>query len=152
MKSENPVIKAIKMRRSIRRFTKGPVSEDLLNQILESGLWAPSGKNNQPRKFAVIRDSALMGSLASLTHYSSTIKNAPLCIAVFSGSLSGIRSNQGCAGRRRLHPEYASHPPFDGIGRSMVRRDLKKQREGRGTVGGEQGFRINGCRSLRPSK
>lgn len=83
MKSENSVIEAIKTRRSIRQFRKEPVSDDLLNQILESGLWAPSGKNNQPWKFAVIRDSSLKGSLASLTHYSSTIKNAPVCIAVF---------------------------------------------------------------------
>jgi nitroreductase len=83
MKSENSVIEAIKTRRSIRQFRKEPVSDDLLNQILESGLWAPSGKNNQPWKFAVIRDSALKESLASLTHYGSTIKNAPVCIAVF---------------------------------------------------------------------
>ena len=83
MKSENSVIEAIKTRRSIRQFRKEPVSDELLNLILESGLWAPSGKNNQPWKFAVIRDSSLKGSLASLTHYSSTIKNAPVCIAVF---------------------------------------------------------------------
>jgi nitroreductase len=83
MKAQNPVIEAIKTRRSIRQFTKERISDDLLKQILESGLWAPSGKNNQPWNFAVIRDSALKGSLASLTHYSSTLKDAPVCIAVF---------------------------------------------------------------------
>jgi len=83
MKAQNPVIEAIKTRRSIRQFTKEPISDDLLKQILESGLWAPSGKNNQPWNFAVIRDSALKGSLAPLTHYSSTLKDAPVCIAVF---------------------------------------------------------------------
>jgi len=56
MRSGNPVIETIKARRSVRQFKKEPVSDDLLNQILESGLWAPSGKNNQPWKFAVIRD------------------------------------------------------------------------------------------------
>jgi nitroreductase len=50
---------------------------------MESGLWAPSGRNNQPWKFAVIRDSTLKGSLSSFTHYGSVIKNAPVCIAVF---------------------------------------------------------------------
>jgi nitroreductase len=83
MKAQNPVIEAIKTRRSIRQFTKEPISDDLLKQILESGLWAPSGKNNQPWNFAVIRDSQLKGTLASLTHYSSTLKDAPVCIAVF---------------------------------------------------------------------
>ena len=83
MKSENPVIEAIKTRRSIRQFTKEPVSDEQLDRILESGLWAPSGKNNQPWKFAVIRDMTLKASLASLTHYSAVIKNAPVCIAIF---------------------------------------------------------------------
>ena len=83
MKAENPIIEAIKTRRSIRQFTKEPVSDDLLNRILESGLWAPSGKSNQPWKFAVIRDLTLRRSLASLTHYGSVIRNASVCSAVF---------------------------------------------------------------------
>jgi nitroreductase len=80
---ENLVTRAIKMRRSIRQFKKDPVPDEILDQILESGLWAPSGKNNQPWKFAVIRDSATKESLATFTHYSSVIHHAPVCIAVF---------------------------------------------------------------------
>ncbi len=83
MKVENPIIEAVRTRRSLRQFKKEPVSDDLLSQILESGLWAPSGKNNQPWKFAIIRDSALKGSLATFTRYGSIIRNAPVCIAVF---------------------------------------------------------------------
>ncbi|MGQ9645497.1 MAG: nitroreductase family protein [Thermodesulfobacteriota bacterium] len=79
----NPVIETIKARRSIRQFTKESVSDELLNQILESGRWAPSGKNNQPWKFAVVRDPKLKESLSSLTHDQAIIKNAPVCIAVF---------------------------------------------------------------------
>jgi len=62
MKAENPIIEAIKKRRSIRQFAREPVSDEDLNRILESGLWAPSGKNNQPWKFAVIRDPKRSGS------------------------------------------------------------------------------------------
>ncbi len=69
MKTDNPVVEAIKSRRSIRQFRGDPVPDQLLNQILETGLWAPSGKNNQPWKFATIRDSTLKGALAALTHY-----------------------------------------------------------------------------------
>jgi len=83
MKKENLVIRAIKTRRSIRQFKKDPVPDEILDQILESGLWAPSGKNNQPWKFAVIRDPATKESLATFTHYSSVIHHAPVCIAVF---------------------------------------------------------------------
>lgn len=83
MKGGNPVVETIRTRRSVRQFKKEPVSDDLLNQILESGLWAPSGKNNQPWKFALIRDLKLKESLSSFTHYHSIIKNAPVCIAIF---------------------------------------------------------------------
>jgi len=83
MRAKNPVIEAIRTRRSIRQFTKEAVSDEVLNQILESGLWAPSGKNNQPWKFAVIQDTVLKESLAALTRSRSIILGAPACIAVF---------------------------------------------------------------------
>ncbi len=83
MKEGNLVIETIRTRRSVREFDKRPISDDELNLILESGLWAPSGRNNQPWKFAIIRDPSLKKSLSALTHYSSIIQGAPVCIAVF---------------------------------------------------------------------
>ncbi len=83
MITENAVIQAIKSRRSIRQFTEEPVSDEAIDQILESGLWAPSGQNNQPWKFAVIRAPALRASLAPLTRYGPIIQGASVCIAVF---------------------------------------------------------------------
>ena len=83
MKAENPVIVAITTRRSVRQFTKEPVSDDLVDQILESGMWAPSGKNNQHWKFAVVRDLTVKEALAALTHSRSIIQGAAVCIAVF---------------------------------------------------------------------
>lgn len=83
MEPRNLVIETIRTRRSVREFDKRPVSEDEVNLILESGLWAPSGRNNQPWKFAVIRDSSLKKDLSTLTHYGSIIQQAQVCIAVF---------------------------------------------------------------------
>ncbi|HYA92931.1 MAG TPA: nitroreductase family protein [Thermodesulfobacteriota bacterium] len=83
MSAKNPVIEAIRTRRSVRQFTREPVSDDALNQILESAVWAPSGKNNQPWKFAVIRDPVIKEALAALTHSGPIIRGAPVCIGVF---------------------------------------------------------------------
>jgi nitroreductase len=83
MRGKNPVVEAIRTRRSIRQFTKEAVSDEALDQILESGLWAPSGKNNQPWKLAVVQDPMLKESLAVLTHSRSIILEAPVCVAVF---------------------------------------------------------------------
>ena len=83
MGNKNPVVEAIRRRRSVRQFTGGEVSDEAINEVLESGSWAPSGKNNQPWKFAVIRDRVLKKSLASLTHSGSFIRGAAVCIAIF---------------------------------------------------------------------
>ena len=84
MTKEPPqILERIKSRRSIRKFTSEPIDDAMIDQILTAGIWAPSGKNNQPWKFAVVKDNELLKSLAGLTHYSKTIENAPCCIAVF---------------------------------------------------------------------
>ena len=49
-------IDQILSRRSIRKYTDEPVSEDVLNNILEAGRRAPSATNNQPWHFVVARD------------------------------------------------------------------------------------------------
>ena len=43
-------------RRSIRRFKQAPVSEEVMNNILEAGRCAPSATNVQPWHFVVARD------------------------------------------------------------------------------------------------
>lgn len=43
----NNVIEALKHRRSIRKYKSDPVSEELLNQIVEAGEYAASGKGQQ---------------------------------------------------------------------------------------------------------
>ncbi len=44
-------------RRSVRKFTDEPVSEEDLKLILEAGRWAPSGEDAQPWRFIVVRDN-----------------------------------------------------------------------------------------------
>jgi len=73
----------IKTRRSIRRFTEEPVSDELINKIIEAGTWAPSGKNNQPWKFAIIKDKDLKAQVSELTHYAKCVLSAHALIAVF---------------------------------------------------------------------
>ena len=51
-------LKAIKARRSIRKFKSDPISEMDLHSILEAGIAAPSSKNRQPWHFTVVRGHA----------------------------------------------------------------------------------------------
>ncbi len=77
------IFEIIRSRRSIRRFTEEPVPDEIIDRIIEAGAWAPSGLNNQPWKFAVIKDGDLKKKLAGLTHYSGTVSGANALIAVF---------------------------------------------------------------------
>ena len=78
-----PVQEAIRNRRSIREFTGEPVSRDSLNKIVSAGIWAPSGLNNQPWRFILVRDRETSEQLARHTSYSHIILGAQALIVVF---------------------------------------------------------------------
>lgn len=96
--SNNSVLETIRSRRSIRHYTGQPVSGDLVEKILEAGRWAPSGLNNQPWRFAVIRNRNVLDKLASLTSYSAIIRSSNLCIAVFYHVPSGYNRDKDLMG------------------------------------------------------
>ncbi|HWQ49017.1 MAG TPA: nitroreductase family protein [Methanosarcina sp.] len=80
---ESKIINTILNRRSVREFTDNPVSKEDINTILNAGRWAPSGLNNQPWRFVVIRDRETIQKLSECTHYSGIVAGAPLIIATF---------------------------------------------------------------------
>ena len=43
----NDIIQAMEERRSCRKFADKPVERELIEQVIEAGLWAPSGKGGQ---------------------------------------------------------------------------------------------------------
>jgi len=79
----NNVRKAIRDRRSIRKFTPETVTEEEINEILQAGAWAPSGLNNQPWRFVSISTRNALNRLAELTRYGHILKGCPAGIAVF---------------------------------------------------------------------
>ncbi|HFC97934.1 MAG TPA: nitroreductase family protein [Thermosulfurimonas dismutans] len=80
---ENPVLKAIYGRRSIREYTQEVPPRELILEIIRAGIWAPSGLNNQPWRFAIVWNAEKREKLAELTRYGEIIRRAPVAIAVF---------------------------------------------------------------------
>ena len=80
----NPVLKAIRDRRSTVNFKSTPVTDENLNAILEAGRWAPSWTNTQPWRFIVVRDEKIKEKMSNAvsTFFKISVKEAPLCIAV----------------------------------------------------------------------
>ena len=58
--SENEVVDVIISSASEKGYTTEPVTDQQLDLILKSGIKAPSALNNQPWKFTVIKDEAIM--------------------------------------------------------------------------------------------
>ena len=56
----NEVLKAIANRRSIRKYKSEQIKDEELNLIIEAGLQAPSGHNDQPWFFTVIQNKELI--------------------------------------------------------------------------------------------
>jgi len=78
------MIEEIKNRRSVRAYLPDEVAIDSIKIILEAACWAPSGKNGQPWKFAVIQeDKELKNKISSLSIYKKWIQTAPCLIIVF---------------------------------------------------------------------
>ncbi len=76
------VLKLIRERRSIREYKEKMPSEKDITRVLDAGRWAPSGLNNQPWRFKVIKDRGQKDKLAEFTKYGDIIISAPVVIAV----------------------------------------------------------------------
>ncbi|WP_321419590.1 nitroreductase family protein [uncultured Methanomethylovorans sp.] len=65
MMEEDPVISTIKMRRSVRDYANKPVSNDVVESIIDAGIHAPTGLGMQPWRFVVIKDKAIMKQMSN---------------------------------------------------------------------------------------
>jgi nitroreductase len=75
-------IEAIKTRRSIRKFKDISVSSEVINIVLEAGMYAPSARNEQPWHFFVISDKSLKDKMMKAHPYAKMLNEAPLAILV----------------------------------------------------------------------
>lgn len=58
-------LESIRARRSLRRYDARPVATELVDQLLEAAIWAPSAHNRQPWRFVVISGAATKHRLAT---------------------------------------------------------------------------------------
>lgn len=63
----NMILENIKKRRSIRKYLTEQIKEDELNTIIEAGMYAPSGHNEQSWHFTVIQNKELIDYMSTKT-------------------------------------------------------------------------------------
>ena len=62
----NPILETILSRRSCKNFKPDPVPREIVEQVAEAGLYAPSGMNRQPVKILAVTDKATRDQLSRL--------------------------------------------------------------------------------------
>ncbi|GAB6158429.1 nitroreductase family protein [Desulfotomaculum varum] len=75
-------MKAILARRSIRKYTSEPVSEQDIRDLLAAAMAAPSAGNQQPWHFVVIDDRKILNEIPGFHPYAHMLKEAPVAILV----------------------------------------------------------------------
>lgn len=63
-------------RRSIRKYSEKKVNNELLEKIIEAGMYAPSAVNKQPWHFIIFRNKEVIQSIVNIHPNASMLKNA----------------------------------------------------------------------------
>ena len=87
------IIDLLKHRHSLRDFADKEVPSDVITEILEAGRLSPSGGNEQPWRFDVITEKALISRIAELGGQ-PWIASAPLVIALCVVPVSDARGGR----------------------------------------------------------
>ena len=74
------VLNAINSRQRVRKYSDKPISDEVLNNILEAGRLAPSWVNVQPWKFIVVKSQTTKDLLAEAAGRQAQVKNAQIVI------------------------------------------------------------------------
>lgn len=81
------LLNILKKRKSIRKYTDENISDEVLNQIIEAGKLAPSGRNKKPVKLIPIRDKETLEYLSNTrSHGSQILAGANAAIVVIGDS------------------------------------------------------------------
>jgi len=92
---------AILSRRSIRKYTEEPISEEHLDLLLKAGMAAPSACNHRPIHIFVIRNKKTLAVLSHSNIFSRMLAHTPLCLAIVADKklepFKDFRINDGSA-------------------------------------------------------
>jgi nitroreductase len=102
--------------RAVRSFRPDPVSQEVVDDILEVARWSGSASNRQPWELVVIRDRKTLGSLARVQGYAHHLADATLGIVVV---MAGERPTQETYDEGRLAERIMLAALAHGVGSSV---------------------------------
>jgi Nitroreductase len=73
---------AIRNRRSIRKYKDRKIDDEIINKIIEAGVWAPSAGNLQSWEVIVIKDPEMKSQLSVACYIRDFIAEAPVVLVI----------------------------------------------------------------------
>lgn len=91
--SQNPVLTALKERRSVRRYASRQITDEELHAVLEAGIYAPTSMGRQDPWIVAVQNPAQVARLAQLNAAvlgtsSNPYYGAPTIVLVFASDSS----------------------------------------------------------------
>ena len=82
------ILKVIHERRSVRKYKKDSVPDEIITEILETARWSPSWANTQVCRYLVVKDQAVKEKLVDAIPLTNPARNgildAPVVICLFA--------------------------------------------------------------------
>jgi nitroreductase len=75
-------LEAIKTRRSIRKFKPQPASRQMVKELLEAAMFAPSAGNEQPWQFIVVDERKILDEVPRICPTAAMCRQAPVAVLV----------------------------------------------------------------------
>jgi nitroreductase len=98
-KMRKSILDVMKKRRSTRKYKKENVSKDLLLQLIEAAIWAPSGSNVQPWYFIIVDDANMV---EQVNVFSPGLLGGPPSIILICSDRKRAFEKAGTLGRDEL--------------------------------------------------
>jgi nitroreductase len=75
-------LEAIQTRRSVRKYEKKEISDEIVDKLLSAAMSAPSARNQQPWEFIVIKYREMLEAIPTFSPFAKMAAHAPLGILI----------------------------------------------------------------------
>jgi len=89
----NPALHFIFKRRSIRKFEDREIPEDVINDLFEAAMAAPSAVAKDPWHFLLIRDKKILSRVVEILPHGQMLRQAPAAVIV-CGDINLAHANE----------------------------------------------------------
>lgn len=120
---ENEVLKAIKERRSIRRFKADQITDEELKTVLEAGTWAATGHGTQEPFIIAVQNPEICAQLRKMNAEIMGVESdpyygAPTIVIVLApeSNVNGVKDGSLILGNMMLAKDWNLPEGLTGIG------------------------------------